>query len=301
MAPEFDAAFIGMSIGETKTFTVVFPEDGDSPWEGEEGHFEVEVLGVKSEELPAMDDELAQEIGDYETFDELKADIYDRVQNRLWLQAESDHHEAVLAAMVEAATISYPPVTLDREIDLMIDEQVSYFSSFGIESAEEYFRITGKTEEEFREQLRPVAQSRVARRLVLDAIAEREQFEISDDEVEQFFVRVLSQDPEEMALALKHVATNEDYRTFIVRTIQRERAEDLMIEIAKGEEVPEPGQHPVMEAPPEPEETHAEESVEGSPADASEDAPGESDDAALPDESEEISQPETTVEDTPEA
>ena len=104
-----------------------------------------------------------------------------------------------------------------------------------------------------------------------------------------------------MALALKHVATNEDYRTFIVRTIQRERAEDLMIEIAKGEEVPEPGQHPVMEAPPEPEETHAEESAEGSPADASDDAPGESDDAALPDESEEISQPETTVEDTPEA
>ncbi len=63
MAPEFDAAFIGMTVGESKSFTATFPEQGDSPWEGEQGEFEIEVVGVKGEELPALDAALAEEVG----------------------------------------------------------------------------------------------------------------------------------------------------------------------------------------------------------------------------------------------
>jgi len=302
IAPEFDAALIGMSVGETETFTVAFLEDGDSPWEGEEGHFEVEALGVKAEELAEMDDELARQAGDYETFEELHADIYDRVLSKLRALAKGDHLEAVLDAITDEATLAYPPTDVEREIDIMFEEQASYFKTYGIESTEEYLRIIGKTEEEYREQLRPTARTRVERQLTLDAIAEQEQFEISDDELDQYLANILSQEPERLAEAREGLATDEDYRAFIVSLIQRERAEKLMIRIAKGEDVPEPGQHPVVEAPSEPEAPSEKEGEEESLAAEAEEAPTvteeEADALAEP---EEISQSETAAEDAQEA
>jgi trigger factor len=311
MAPEFDAAFIGMTIDEAKNFSATFPDDSDSPWEGEEGHFEVKVIGVKSEELPELDDELAQET-DYETFEEMREDIFDRVQSQLQFEAQREHRDAVLNAMIEEATLSYPPATLENEIDGLIDEQASYFRTYGIDSIEEYLRMMGKTLEEYREELRPTAKTRLERRLVLDAIADREQFEISDYELDQYLVNMLGHDPEQLALAQEQVAENGNYRAFIITLIQREHAEDLVANIAKGEEMPEPGQHPIMEAPPKPEETPDEETeAEESASDIKEDeieSADSADSAELPEPSEsgeseesEISQPETEAEDTPEA
>lgn len=296
IAPEFDTALMGMSTGETKAFTTTFPEDGESPWEGEEGHLEIEILGVKSEEPPEMDDELATEVGDYETFDELKADITERVQNQLQFQAEGEYREVVLDAMTAEATLAYPPTVVEHEIDRLIEEQASYFRGYGIESTEEYLRIIGKTEEEYREQMRSAAITRVERRLALDAIVEQEQFEISDYELDQYLEVMLSHDPEQLSEVLEQIAADEDYRSFIISLIKRERAEKLLIEIAKGEEVPEPGEHPVLEAPSE------EESVEESPTDDIEEASTNSDeDAPESTETEEISQSELEEEDTLEA
>ena len=300
MTPEFDTAVIDMSIDESKNFIATFPEDSDSSWEGEEGHFEVSVVGVKSEELPEMDDDLAQEAGDYETLAELQEDISERLQDQLQSEAQNEHRNAVLNAMLEEATISYPPATLENEINVLIEEQTSYFRSYGIESTEEYLRLTGSTEEEYREQMRPTAETRLERQLTLDAIAELEQFEISDYELDQYLVSMLGSDSEQLAGTREQVAENENYRAFIVTLIQREHAENLVVEIAKGEETPEPGQHPVMEAPPEPEEADDEE-IEEDAADLSEAAESsESSESEEPEESE-SPQSETETEDTPEA
>ncbi len=304
MAPEFDTTFIGMGIDESKNFVATFPEDSDSPWEGEEGHFETKVIGVKSEELPEMDDELAEETGEYDTFEEMQESIFERVQNQLQFEAQREYQDTVLNAMIEEATLSYPPATLENEIDTLIDGQASYFRSYGIDSIEEYLRMMGKTQEEYREEMRPNAKTRLERQLALDAIAEREQFEISDYELDQYLVGMLEHDPEQLASTREQVAENETYRACIVTLIQRVHAEELVVEIAKGEETPEPGQHPIMEAPPEPEEADDEEiqedtdDIEEDSADLTESTePTESEE---PEETEN-SQSETEAEDTLEA
>lgn len=249
LVPEFDAAFIGMSVGETKTFMANFPEDADNPWAGQQGTFEIEIKGIKSEELPELTDDLAQELGGYETFDALKQDILDHVTQHLSNDAESEYLATVLEAMVEAATLSYPPIALENEIDILISERESFYRAYGFESTEELLEVQGITMAEYREELRPAAQSRLERQLVLDAIAEREQFEVSDYELEQYLLKVVGQDPEQFKTMLKQTATNDEYREFISVFVKREKAEDLMLAIARDEEVPAPGEHPVEEAP----------------------------------------------------
>ena len=278
MAPEFDAAFIGMTVGEAKMFTATFPEESESPWEGEEGAFEINVIGIKSEELPELDAELAQEVGEYETYEELYDDTVDRVSSQLQYEALSEHREEALDAMTEEATISYPTATLDQEIHFLMDERENYFRAYGIESTEDFLRMMGKTHEEYHEELRPAAQTRLERKLVLDAIAELEQFEISDYELDQYLAGMLSQDPEQLEIAREQVAENESYRDFIISLIQREHAEELFVASAKGEEVPEPGQHPVLEAPVE-EPTEVAEEDEATDVEEMEESSDESNDA----------------------
>ncbi len=164
-------------------------------------------------------------------------------------ETQREYREKALDAMTEEATLSYPPATLDQEIHFLMDERENYYRAYGIQSTEDYLRMMGKTHEEYHEELRPAAQTRLERKLVLDAIAEREQFEISDYELEQYLADMLGHDPEELESTLEQLAKSENYRNFITSLIQREHAEELFIASAKGEEVPEPGQHPVLEAP----------------------------------------------------
>lgn len=305
MAPEFDTALIGMTVGESKSFTATFPEGGDSPWEGEEGSFELNVIGVKGEELPEMDAELAQEVGEYETYEELHDDTVDRVTMHLQHEAQSDHREKALDAMTEEATIAYPPIVLDQEIHFLMDERENYFRAYGIESIEDFLRMMGKTHAEYHEELRPAAKIRLERKLVLDKIAEIEQFEISDYELDQYLLGMLSQDPEQLESARQQVAENEGYREFIISLIQREHAEELYIASAKGEEVPEPGQHPVLEAPVEEpveeDDTEVEATAELEESSAESDETEDVSESPESSESEEISPSENEAEDMLEA
>ncbi len=306
MAPEFDAAFIGMTVGESKAFTATFPEGGDSPWESEEGAFEISIIGVKGEELPELDEELAQEVGEYETYEALYEDTVDRVTNQLQFTALSEHREKTLDAMIEEATIEYPPATLDQEIHFLMDERENYYKAYGIESTDDFLRMMGKTHEEYHEELRPTAQTRLERKLVLDAIAQLEQFEISDYELDLYLLDMLGQDPEQLEIAREQVAENENYRDFIISLIQREHTEDLIVAIAKDEEVPEPGQHPVLEAPVEEpvQETEDEEIADDEEMDIVVDESDDAEDATDSSESTESAedpQPTTEDDDTQEA
>ncbi len=188
LAPEFDAAFIGMVDGDEKTFIVDFPEDSEGPWPGEQIQFEVKVRGVQGEVTPELNDEMAQGVGDgsYKTAEGLMSVLRENVQRFFTNEAEQEHRIKTFDALLELATISYPPAALEQETDTFVSEQEDYLKAYGIESTEEFLRIQEKSEDEYREELRPEAAKRLERRLVLDAIAEREQFQVSEYELRQF-------------------------------------------------------------------------------------------------------------------
>lgn len=249
MAPDFDAAFIGMQVGEKKTFVADIPEDADSAWAGSTATFEAEIKGVKVLELPELDDEFAQNVSNYDTLEEFKAILAKEARSTLE-QAESENYRnQVLKTLREQATLKYAPVQLEDKIDAIEQNRVAYYKRYGIDSKEELLEALGQSEEEFREQLKPEAIADLENELVLDNIAELEQFEISDYELKQYLQHIFEDDPAQFDRLSARVEDEPDYRAFITVLARRERALNLVMAIAKGEEVPAPGEHPLLVEP----------------------------------------------------
>lgn len=248
LAPSFDAAFIGMSVGETKSFTATFPDD--STWPGKEGQFEIEIKGVKGKELLEADDELAQ-AASYENYADMRQKLYEHSASHLREQAEGAYKDDVLDTWLAQAQATYAPATLDRMIDIIANEQEEFYKMYGIESLEELLRIQNKTQEEYEQELRPGAEQRLRRELLLDAVAEREGLVISDYERDQYLVEGAGSNARQLEEMRRALQANEIYRDWITTLALRRKAADLIIAIARGEEIPAPGEHPVVTAPPE--------------------------------------------------
>ena len=248
LAPEFDAAIVGMKPGETKTFTITFPEDSQSPWAGKTAEFEVEVKGVKSEELPELTDELVAENTEFETIEAFKQALEEEARAHLQSAAERKLNEELFKQLRESSTIRYAPATLAFEVDDLEQEREQIHKMYGFESTQQLLELQGKSREEYREELEPDARIRLEERLLLDAIAEQERLEASDYEMETY-LREAGLDPEQTEKLIDALKHEENYRAFIRRLVLRKKAFELLKAIARGEDVPEPGQHPVMEAP----------------------------------------------------
>jgi len=258
MSPEFDANLVGMKLGEKKTFTITFPEDALPKWAGKEGTFEVEVKAIKAEERPELTDEFIAENTEYKTVDEFKEMLEKEVRNYLELKAEGEFEQKLWEALKEKATIRYAPATLAYQIDMLTDEREDIYKAYGFESIDELLKLQGKTREEFRQELEPEAKTRLEEELLLNKIAEEEKLDASEYELEKYIKEARLSDEDKERL-LQRLQEDPVYRSYIKSLLLRRKALDLLLAIARGEEVPEPGQHPVEEKPAETEEPEAEE------------------------------------------
>ncbi|MCO6451806.1 MAG: trigger factor [Caldilineales bacterium] len=250
LTPEFDGQFIGMSAGESKSFTAAFPEDSETAWAGKEGHFEVAVKGVKREEMPELDDELAASIGEYESADALRQAIHDHVAGHAQEHADEKYMMDVFeAALAQAKQMEYPDAAIERQIDRMADEQEALYQRYGIKSLEELLQLQRKSMQEFREELRQPAEETLKRDLLIGEIVEREQIPVNDYELEQFFGRQLGGDQEAVDRMMDSAENNATVKAYFTGLVKHTKGVALMLAIARGEEVPEPGQHVSEEAP----------------------------------------------------
>ena len=273
MSPEFDAAIVGMSLGESKTFTLTFPEDAVSKWAGKEGTFEVEVKAIKAEELPELTDEFVAENTEYATVEEFKSSLEEAVRAHLESEQDREFQKKLWEAIKEKATIRYAPATLHNEVERLEAEREDIYKSYGFESTDELLKLQGKSREQYREELEPEAKARLEEELVLDKVVEEEKLDASDYELEQY-IRGAGLGEEDEKRLIDRLKEDVYYQLYIKMLVLRRKAHELLTAIARGEEVPEPGQHPVEEAPEEPEEAAAAEEAEASAEDE------ESDEAA---------------------
>ncbi len=253
MSPEFDANIVGMALGEKKTFTLTFPDDAVSKWAGKEGEFEVEVKSIKAEERPELTDEFIEENTDYATVEEFKEALEEGVRAHLESEKEQEFQKKLWEAIKEQATIKYAPATLDKEVERLEAEREDIYKSYGFESTDELLKLQGKSRDEYREELRPEAQNRLEEELVLDEVIAKEKLDASDYEVEEY-IRGAGLDEEDEKRLIERLKEDVYYQLYIKMLVLRRKAHELLTAIAKGEDVPEPGQHPVEEAPEEPEE-----------------------------------------------
>ena len=148
-------------------------------------------------------------------------------------KAKLDFEEKVIQQVVDLAQVEFPPVLVEMEVDRMVNEQ-SRRLQMGGQGLEDYLKSVNQTEEELRDELKPLATKRITRSLVLGEVIEAEKIEVSDSEIDAEIEEVIkssAKDKDEMQKLLKTPSSRESIKNLLVtrKTIQ------LLVEIAKGQ------------------------------------------------------------------
>jgi trigger factor len=182
LVPGFEAQLEGAGAGEERTVNVTFPEEYGAPeLAGQDATFDVKVKEVKAKELPPLDDELATEAG-FDTLEELRADIRERMGEAQSRQIDAEFREAALDSAVKAATVEVPDTLVEARSRELWDQMLHSLSHQGI-TREAYEQITGRSEEDMIEVGKEDAEQSLRREAVLTAIIEAEKIEPTEDEL----------------------------------------------------------------------------------------------------------------------
>lgn len=183
--PGFEEQLVGVKIGEEMEVNVTFPEEYQAAeLAGKAAVFKCTVNEIKVKELPEADDDFAKDVSEFDTLAEYKEDIKKNLTEKKEKEAKTAKENAVVAKVVENATMEIPDPMVDGQVRQMADDFARRIQSQGL-SVEQYFQFTGMTAEKLFEQMRPEAEKRIQNSLVLEAVAKAEDIQISDEKVEE--------------------------------------------------------------------------------------------------------------------
>ncbi len=183
--PGFEEQLVGVGVGEEKDVKVTFPEEYHSAdLAGKEAVFKCKVHEIKEEELPEINDDFVKDISEFDTLDELKADIRANLEKAAEARAESQMKNSVLEKVYEANEIDVPEVMVESEIDNMIQEFDQQLRAQGMD-IQTYFKYIGKDAAGFREEVREDAFKKTKTRMIVSAVADQEDFQASEDDINE--------------------------------------------------------------------------------------------------------------------
>jgi trigger factor len=182
LVPGFEDQLTGASAGDERTVEIEFPEDYPAEeLAGKGAQFAVTVKEVKSKQLPELDDELAAEAG-FDTLDELREDIRERLSEVQRSRVEAEFREAALDSAVQAAKVEIPDALVEARARELWDQMIHSLSHQGIDRAT-YLRITGREEDDIVEEGKPDAEQALRREAVLAAIVAAEGIKPTEEEL----------------------------------------------------------------------------------------------------------------------
>ena len=188
--PGFEDQIVGKTIGEEFDVVVTFPTEYHAPeLAGKEATFKTKLNALKVEELPALDDELAKDVSEFDTLDEYKADIKAKMVQRNENRAEAEVENALCDALAEKLEGEIPEVMFEAEVENTLRQQDERLRQNGLD-LQTYLQYTGSTLEAVREQLRPGAEKQVKVRLALEKIASLEALTVTEEETEAEFQKI---------------------------------------------------------------------------------------------------------------
>ena len=227
--PGFEEQMIGMKAGEEKDINVTFPEDYFSKdLAGKEATFKVKLHEIKEKKLPALDDEFAKDVSEFDTLKDLKTSIKEKKQAQNDDRAKHETESLAIEAVSNNTPIDIPSGMIETEIDAMIRDLEQQLSYQGI-NLDQYLHMINKTRKEIEDNYKEQAEKNVKSRLVLEAIIKEEKLEASDDEV--------SAKIKEMATNYgrkeEELNKNEALKEYLANNIKTEKAIDLIVKNAK--------------------------------------------------------------------
>ena len=188
--PRFEEQVAGHNVGDEFDVNVTFPtEYHASELAGKAATFKTKLNSLKFEELPALDDEFAKDVSEFDTLAEYKADVKAKIEKRNEDKAESEVGNALALALMEKLEGEIPAPMFDAEVENMVRDYDARLRQNGLD-LNTYFKFTGLTLETLREQMRPQAEQQVKVRLALERIAELEALTVSDEEIEAEYTSI---------------------------------------------------------------------------------------------------------------
>ena len=185
----FEEQIVGHNIGDEFDVNVTFPEQyGEPTLAGKPAVFKVKLNEIHRKELPELDDEFAKDVSEFDTLDELKADILSHLTEAAEKRADAEFENALMEKIVDSMEGEIPAVLIEERIDDNVREFAYNMSAQGL-GLDTYLKFTGSTPESLRESMRETATKHVKTRLALEAIVRAEGIEVSDEEIDAEYQR----------------------------------------------------------------------------------------------------------------
>ena len=183
--PGFEEQLVGAEIGKEVEVNVTFPEDYQAEeLKGKAAVFKCTIKEIKEKELPALDDEFASEVSEFDTLEEYKKDVKETLTIEKEKAARDAKEAAVIDAIIADSDMDIPEAMVTTQQKQMIDEFAQRMQMQGL-SMEQYFQFTGATLDKMMEQVKPQAETRIKSRLVLEAVAAKEGIEATEEDYEE--------------------------------------------------------------------------------------------------------------------
>lgn len=231
--PGFEEQLVGKNKEEEVEVNVTFPEDYHAEeLKGKAAVFKVAIKEVKTKELPAVDDEFAAEVSEFDTLAEYKEDIRKKLTEKKEKEAKSAKEEAVVNEIIADADMDIPEAMLETQQRQIVDEFAQRLQMQGL-SLEQYFQFTGLDGQKMLEQVKPQAEKRIKSRLVLEAIVAAEGITASEEDYEKEIERMAEVYNMEKDKVKEMLGDNEKAKEQLMEDLAITKAADFVVSEAK--------------------------------------------------------------------
>ena len=228
--PGFEDQIIGMKIDEEKDINVTFPKEYFSKeLAGKDATFKVTVHEIKKKELPKLDDDFAKDASEFDTLDELKKSIKERLEKEFADKQKYETEDAVVKAVTENIKVEIPSGMIETEVENMLKDIETRLSYQGLK-LEQYLQMLGKTEEEIKKEYEPQATEAVKTRLMIEAVIKAEKIEADIEEIDEKIKEMAKNYGKEND---EEFIQNENVRKYIEEGIKSEKAIEFLVKNAK--------------------------------------------------------------------
>jgi trigger factor len=232
LVEELEAGLVGMRAGEERDIDLTMPADyGAAHLAGKAVTFHVRMSDVKERVLPELDDELATSVSEFDTLEELRADVRERVRGIVDAEADRRFRSSVLDALAAELTTPVPEALANARLSSMTRSFSQTLSARGI-ALDDYLRVTGMTSEQLVEDMRAQAQDAVRKDLALEAVVAAEGIEVTDEMVEAWVREQAEQADEDAGAAVERLMADPASLTALRQDLAAQKALDIVVENA---------------------------------------------------------------------
>jgi trigger factor len=233
MLPGFEEQLVGMKCGEQKEIRITLPEDyRNKDAAGKEGLFRVTVKEIKRKELPELDDDFAQQFGEYETLDQLRAKMAEYLEKQEAERIENELKERVIQALIQKNPLDVPQSMVKRQLDHMLENLKNRLKSQRMS-----IEMMGLDDDGFRVRFRDSAEDKVKGGLLLMALVEKENITAGDDDLAERYEQIAAGNPDMLGRIKEYYASNKSARNSLISEIKEDKAIRFLLDNAVVTEV----------------------------------------------------------------